>query len=112
LDHSLAHLLKQLQERRCLLVLDNLEAILQEGVLQAGYRPGYEGYGTLLGRLAQTSHRSCLLLTCRELVGELAIASGQEAPVRLLRLAGLTWSAGQQLLADKGLSGPLSLTLL
>ena len=45
------------------------------GVLQGGYRLGYEGYGTLLARLAQTTHRSCLLLTCRELVSELAVAS-------------------------------------
>ncbi len=105
LEHLLALLLEQLQARRCLLVLDNLETLLQVGVLQGGYRPGYEGYGTLLQRLAQTSHQSCLLLTCRELVSELAVASGREAPVRLLRLAGLSWSAGQQLLADKGLFG-------
>src|SRR5437588_6197382 len=89
LEHLLALLLEQLQARRCLLVLDNLETLLQVGVLQGGYRLGYEGYGTLLARLAQTTHRSCLLLTCRELVSELAIASGREAPVRLLRLAGL-----------------------
>src|SRR5260370_29820851 len=105
IEHLLALLLEQLQARRCLLVLDNLEPLLQEGVLQGGYRPGYEGYGTLLQRLAQTTHRSCLLLTCRDLVSELAIFSGHQAPVRLLRLSGLELPASQQLLADKDLFG-------
>src|SRR5204863_7862141 len=85
-EQSLALLIKSLQERRCLLVLDNLETLFQEGVLEGGYREGYEGYTTLILRLAETAHQSCLVLTSRELSPALRVFTGRHSPVRVLRL--------------------------
>ena len=48
LERRLSLLLEGLHERRALLVLDNLEALLQEGDIGGHYRPGYEGYGQVL----------------------------------------------------------------
>src|SRR5258708_22195926 len=63
LDRRLSRLLAELRRRRVLLVLDNLEALLEAGEALVQLRPGYEGYGQLLGQGARTGHRSCLLLT-------------------------------------------------
>ena len=45
-------LLTYLRQHRCLIVLDNLEAILQTGGRAGKYREGYEVYGYLLERVA------------------------------------------------------------
>ena len=47
-------LLQCLQTRRCLLVLDNLETLLQAHDADGRFRAGYEDYAVLLERVAQT----------------------------------------------------------
>jgi hypothetical protein len=56
-------LLELLRQRRCLLVLDNLETVIQPGKREGRYRAGYEGYGTLLQLLeaAEALRRRSLL---------------------------------------------------
>jgi WD40 repeat protein len=98
-------LLELLREQRCLLVLDNFETVLQPGDRQGRYREGYADYGTLLERLGESEHRSCLLLTSREAPAELGPLAGEVAPVRVATLAGLATEDGRALLHDKGLSG-------
>ena len=53
LEPRINQLLGRLQAQRCLLVLDNLEMLLEEGDPEGGYRPGYQGYGRLLERLGK-----------------------------------------------------------
>jgi hypothetical protein len=59
LEQRINQLVGRLQERRCLLVLDNLETLLQEGDPEGNYLPGYQGYGRLIERLGESAHRSC-----------------------------------------------------
>lgn len=47
-DEQITMLLQYLRNQRCLLVLDNVEAILQAGSRAGQYREGYEGYGRLI----------------------------------------------------------------
>jgi hypothetical protein len=61
-------------------------------------RAGYEGYGQLLRRVAETEHQSCLLLTSRERPIDLLSLEGSRVPVRTLRLARLDADACEQLL--------------
>src|SRR5216683_518428 len=49
LERRLSRLLAELRSLRVLLVLDNLEALLEAGEALGRLRPGYEGYGQLLG---------------------------------------------------------------
>lgn len=100
-DRSLPLLMKFLQERRCLLVLDNLETLL----LERHYREGYEAYALLIRQVAESRHRSCLVLTCREKFPDQALLTGKQAPGRVLRLGGLTPLASQQMLQGKELFG-------
>src|SRR6266699_1429092 len=105
LEGRLSLLLERLHERRALLVLDNLEALLQEGESGGHYRPGYEGFGLVLRRVGETVHQSCLLVTSREKPADLVPLEGTRSPVRTLRLAGLDASACEQLLSEKGIIG-------
>jgi len=105
LEQRISQLLVRLQAHRCLLVLDNLETLLASGDREGNYLPGYEGYGRLIGRLAESAHQSCVLLTSREKPREIEPLEGGRAPVRSLRLAGVDEQAAQDLLSDKGLSG-------
>src|SRR5205814_1751589 len=66
LERRLSLLLEELRTSRVLLVLDNLEVLLEEGEVLGRLRPGFEAYGHLLRRVAETTHQSCLLLTSRE----------------------------------------------
>ena len=105
LEPRLSRLLEELRELRVLLVLDNLEALLQEGDVRGHLRPGYEGYSRLLQGVAQRAHQSCLLLTSREKSAALRALEGRKTPVRSLRLSGLEPIACEQLLASHELAG-------
>src|SRR6266700_2833450 len=105
LERRLSRLLEELRSLRVLLVLDNLEVLLAEGEALGQLRPGYEGYGQLLGQVGHTAHQSCLLLTSREHPAALRALEGRRALVRSLRLSGLEASAGTQLLGEHELRG-------
>ena len=104
-DAKLSLLLHQLRQRRCLLVLDNLETILQSHPV-GQYRPGYQTYGQLIEMMARYEHSSCLLLTSRE-CPQILMRWEQSLPgVQSLHLAGLETDAGQEILQTHGLSLP------
>jgi WD40 repeat protein/DNA-binding CsgD family transcriptional regulator len=104
-DDRVTLLINYLRERRCLLVLDNAETILQEGDRAGEYRHEYEDYGQLLQRIGEEPHQSCLVLTSREKPKEFAPLEGEASPVRTLSLIGLGETEGQEILQDKGLFG-------
>src|SRR5712691_2236430 len=93
LERRLGLLLESLRATRVLLVLDNLEALLEEGQSMGHMRAGYEGYAQLLRRIAGTEHQSCLLLTSREKPSDLVPLEGSRAPVRVLRFGRLDTDA-------------------
>jgi WD40 repeat protein/transcriptional regulator with XRE-family HTH domain len=105
LDHQISLLTTCLRERRCLLILDNIESIFRAEQHAGQYLESYEGYGRLFQLIGETDHQSCLLLTGREKPREVARLEGVASPVRALRLSGMEQLSGQELLADKGLFG-------
>jgi hypothetical protein len=100
---SIKSLMAQLQQQRCLLVLDNVESILREGHRSGQYLAGYEDYGQLFELIGDQPHQSCLILTGREKPREIAIREGIELPVRSLQLQGVAVTEAQEILVDKGL---------
>jgi NB-ARC domain len=103
LDAIVRQLLEQLRGDRCLLILDNVEAVLCSNELVGTYRPGYEGYGWLFQQLGEGQHRSTVLLASREIPAEIAIQEGDRSSIRLLRLESLAIEEGKIILAAKGL---------
>ncbi len=95
-------ILSCLQSRRCLVILDNVEAILKPGDPSMRYRDGYESYGAFFEQIAKTSHQSCLLLTSREKPHAVAELEGARKPVRSLALTGIGTPESQNLFAQIG----------
>ena len=104
LDDQLALLLDHLRKRRCLIVLDNLDSLIEPDGL-GRMRAGYESYAQLLQWLAHSRHQSCLLLTSRERPQGLARWEADLSRVRVLRLEGLDPVASQSILDARGLHG-------
>jgi WD40 repeat protein len=101
LAQQMSKLMQYLRSRRCLLLLDNAETILQREPV-GHWRLGYEGYGQLLRAIGEASHQSCLLLTSREKPQEMALMEGAKALVRSLTLSGLTPADGRAIFRQKG----------
>ncbi len=104
LDQLLSQLLDELRDRRCLLLLDDVETVLQEEQLAGQYREQYQGYGALLRRIGSERHQSCLVIISREQPREIAAMAGTGEPVRELRLQGVSVSDGKAILENSGLS--------
>jgi len=104
-DDRISILIEHLRQHRCLLILDNVEAILSSGNLAGHYREGYKGYGELLRRLGEERHQSCLILLSREKPKEIAWLEGKTSPVRVLQLTGLQEAEAREILKFQGLSG-------
>ncbi|MBE7552121.1 MAG: AAA family ATPase [Anaerolineales bacterium] len=106
LAEQLELLFDTLRRQRCLLILDNVETIMQQGSRAGQYRPGYELYGQLIQRFGDGEHQSCLLLTSRERPQGLARLANDNPLIRFHQLAGLAESAGLAILQGQRLSGP------
>jgi len=96
-------LLSYLFQHRCLLVLDNMEAVLQMGERAGRYREGYKDYGFLIERVADGEHQSCLMITSREKPGGMSVREGDGVRVRSLQLTGLGQPASQAILSQIGI---------
>jgi hypothetical protein len=104
---KISRLIEYLRNSRCLLILDNFDALLSSGQRAGTYRHGYEEYGEFLQRLGEVPHQSCLLLTSREKPAEIAALAGEFLPVRSLKLSGLNNDEAQGILAAKGIYGSM-----
>lgn len=127
-DNTISQLIDCLRSSRCLIVLDNFDAILSSEYTsesdiyptssayhsninnssvfylpQIRYRPGYEGYGELIRRVGDSQHQSCLVLTSREKPPEISALQGEKLPVRCLNLTGLSNAESMEILKFKGL---------
>ena len=102
-ESSIDLLMQQLQQKRCLLVLDNVESILQAGEKNGCYLAGYEAYRELFDRISDEKHQSCLVLTGREKPNGISQREGVNLPVRSIQLTGLSIADAHHILVDKGL---------
>ncbi|MEO0835742.1 MAG: NB-ARC domain-containing protein [Cyanobacteria bacterium J06642_3] len=101
---EIQRLLYWLRTKRCLLVLDNVETILQAQGHAGEYLTGYENYRDLFRAVGETVHQSCLLVTSREKPAEIAMMEGEGSPVSSLKLIGSP-EAAIALIKAKGLFG-------
>ncbi len=102
-ESSLSLLMEQLRQKRCLLVFDNVESILQAGSKNGCYLAGYEAYGEIFQRVSDESHQSCIAITGREKPHGITVREGVNLPVKAIELAGLSSADAHHILVDKGL---------
>lgn len=96
-----------LNSKRCLLILDNFESVLNpQDVSEVA--EAFAGYRTLLQGIGNSSHQSCILLTSRYRPQMFMIQKGKESQLRTITLEGLDEQAIVNLLKNKELSVALS----
>jgi len=96
-------LIEYLQNQRCLIVFDNLDAVFCDSNYSGNYLPGYEGYGKILKKVGETQLQSCLLITSREKPKEISAIEGNLLPVRCLQIDGLGIPEVRKVFAGKGI---------
>ena len=100
---KISQLVELLRRSRCLIVLDNFDAVLESGKQTGTYCNGYQEYGELLKRVGEIAHQSCVVLTSREKPQEVSALEGEKLPIRTWSLAGVDAIAGHHILDAKGL---------
>ncbi|WP_416674885.1 WD40 domain-containing protein [Egbenema bharatensis] len=101
-EASIAELMDYLRQYPCLLVLDDVEAILSPQRSAGRYRQGYEQYGELIKYIGEEAHQSCLLLVGREKLNEVALMEGVKLFVKSRKLSGLSVEDAQKIVDVKG----------
>ncbi|WDD36813.1 NACHT domain-containing protein (plasmid) [Nostoc sp. UHCC 0926] len=94
-------LIKQLQSRRCLLVLDEFDALFQKNNFDQRLE-----YETFFRRLLEDQHQSCLILTGRVFPNEFDSLIRAKRSIQYLKIKGLDADAAMQLLTAQGLTNP------
>ncbi|MEG4029823.1 MULTISPECIES: NB-ARC domain-containing protein [unclassified Microcoleus] len=101
LNSKISRLVEYLRKHRCLVILDDFEAVLKPEELAGHYREGCEGYRDLIVRLCEVNHNSCLVLVSSEEPTELALLAGEK--VRSLKPA-ISSEIAREIFQEKGLS--------
>ncbi|YAF99532.1 MAG: NB-ARC domain-containing protein (plasmid) [Nodularia sp. CChRGM 3473] len=80
-----------LRSRRCLVILDSAESLLQgdRNTDSNAYGKQYAEYGSFFNRVIEEQHQSCLLLTSREPFIDFNRLQKKGQPVRTVKLEGL-----------------------
>ncbi|MFM6402773.1 NB-ARC domain-containing protein, partial [Planktothrix sp.] len=102
LDGQLATLLGYLRDRRCLIILDDVQYLFKDGQLVGHYKPEYQNYSKFFKLIGELTHNSCLLLNSWEPPLEVVTLSGESDLTQLFSLTGLGEKA-TEMLRDQGL---------
>ncbi len=102
LDEKITRLIHYFASSRCLLILDNAESILESGNQTGKYREGYQDYGNLVRRIAESSHQSCLLITSREKPEAIDLIAKKNQTIKVLELEGLNLENTQKIFTEYG----------
>ncbi|WP_013334896.1 WD40 repeat domain-containing protein [Gloeothece verrucosa] len=89
---KLIKFIKILAKSRCLLFLDNIDAIIED--------ENYREYSEILQAIGQSKHKSCLIITSRKIPQELESLAGNKTSTYFLELQGLDYQTGQQIFRD------------
>jgi len=101
LNGKISRLIDYLRKHRCLLILDDFEAVLRPEELAGHYREGCEGYRDLIVRLCEVNHQSCFVLVSSEEPTEMALLAGEK--VKSLKPA-ISQEIAREIFQEKGLS--------
>jgi WD40 repeat protein len=104
INKQLSTLFNIIQEKRCLIILDNVESTLKSGANTGTYQEEFASYGVLIRQFGEINHKSCLLLTSREKLKEVDLLESKDAKVQSIELQGLGKEASK-IIKSKGLDG-------
>ena len=93
INTQINHLLKFLQQQKCLLILDGLENVMAVGKIAGFYQNENKEYSQLLERISSENHQSCLLVISQDEPVDMPLL--QREKIDLLRVIGLGKEAKQ-----------------
>ncbi|MGL4499348.1 MAG: NB-ARC domain-containing protein [Planktothrix sp.] len=102
LDGQLAILLECLRDRRCLIILDDVQCLFKDGQLVGHYQPEYQNYSKFFKLIGELTHNSCLLFNSWEPPLEVVTLSGESGLTQIFSLTGLGEKA-TEILKNQGL---------
>ncbi|QEI39504.1 hypothetical protein BMF77_00054 [Dolichospermum sp. UHCC 0315A] len=94
--------LELFNQKRCLIILDNLEEIFTPQQYSGQYKPEYQDYKTFLQMITEIEHQSCLIIISQEKCQEMISLDSELYPIHSLELSGLN-NAATEILKNQGL---------
>jgi hypothetical protein len=85
--------LQLFNQKRCLIILDNLEEIFTPQQFAGQYKPEHQDYKTFLQMITEIEHQSCLILISQEKCQEMISLDSELYPIHSLELSGLNNAA-------------------
>ncbi|NES07556.1 MAG: NACHT domain-containing protein [Okeania sp. SIO2F4] len=101
LGEKLSILLSNLQKKRCLIVLDDVQTLLREKQLAGNYQSEYRSYKKFFKLIGETVHKSCFIINSWESPQEIITLAGKNSPVSLFPLKPLGLGASEILRENK-----------
>ncbi|MDY7053851.1 AAA family ATPase [Limnospira fusiformis] len=89
IDDRLKQLLDILTERKCCIILDDVQQIFLQGEFAGQYQPKYQDYQNFFQLITEISHQSTLILISQEKCAEMDCLDRELYPIKSLELSGL-----------------------
>jgi len=89
IDDRLKQLLDLLTEKKCLIVLDDVQNIFLPGEFAGQYQPKYQDYQNFFKLITEIEHQSTLILLSQEQCAEMDCLDRELYPIKSLDLPGL-----------------------
>ncbi|MBD2485226.1 AAA family ATPase [Planktothrix sp. FACHB-1365] len=89
IDDQFKQLLDLLIEKKCLIILDDVQNIFTPGQFAGQYQPEYQSYQNFFTLMTEIEHQSSLILISQEQCGEMESLDEELYPVKCLELSGL-----------------------
>ncbi|MBE9091395.1 ATP-binding protein [Microcystis aeruginosa LEGE 11464] len=89
LDDKLNQLFAIFTQKRCLIILDDVQNIFITGQLAGQYQPEYQDYQKFFTMITTTEHKSNIVLISQEKCSEMHCLDPQLYPIKCLELSGL-----------------------
>jgi hypothetical protein len=94
--------LQLFNQKRCLIILDNLEEVFTPQQYAGQYQPEYQDYKSFLQMITEIEHQSCLILISQEKCQDMISLDSELYPTHCLELSGLN-NAATEILKNQGL---------
>lgn len=89
IETQISQILDYLRKYRCLIILDDVQALFSRGQLAGQYKSGYEDYQLFFKQITEVNHNSCFLLISSEKPREIAELEKSNSPIHSLVLGSL-----------------------
>ncbi|WP_052149771.1 hypothetical protein [Aphanizomenon flos-aquae] len=89
INDKLKQLFDILTNKKCLIILDDLQNIFIPSQFAGKYQPEYQDYQTLFKMITETHHQSSVILISQEQCPEMECLDEELYPIKSLELSGL-----------------------